>query len=93
MGGGRFRYFIASGKIFESNTLPTYSVILESRVFGDVPLCRCVGQVLSMTRTAFTSTALARSFISGSTLRIKCVRPLRNVSFCYCIYRFSLAIS
>jgi len=33
-GGGEFRYFIASGKVFESNTLPTYSFLLESRVFG-----------------------------------------------------------
>jgi hypothetical protein len=60
MGGGdEFRYFIASVKVFESNTLPTYSFLLENRVFGDVSLCRCVGQVLSLMRSAFTSTALA----------------------------------
>jgi hypothetical protein len=79
--GDEFRYFIASGKVFESNALPTYSDLLENRVFGDVPLCRWVGQVFSLTRTAFTSTALARYFISGPTLRTKRVRPLRNVSF------------
>jgi hypothetical protein len=41
--GDEFRYFIVSGKVFESNALPTYSVLLENRVFGDVPLCRWVG--------------------------------------------------
>jgi hypothetical protein len=38
-GGTSLGIFIASGKVFESNTLPTYSILLESRVFGDVPLC------------------------------------------------------